>query len=129
MWHIYGRFLTINATWCFDKEANPCIFSKRSFKIFLSSNNFTRIQKDSIYFLGVEEYVRHHIIRSENKYAKYLGDKEQNGHLSVLIPVSEPQMGTDHIAELFRFVCQNSCPVPGMNRRPVELLFTLEDSM
>lgn len=81
-----------------------------------------------ITFLDVEEHVRAHIIRSNNPLAQYIGDKTKNERFTVRIPLSEPQTGTDSVMEMFFFACQNSCPTPGMNRRPIEIIFTLEDN-
>ncbi|XP_018576453.1 cellular tumor antigen p53 [Anoplophora glabripennis] len=76
---------------------------------------------------NVKENVRQHIIRCSNSSAIYLGDKEKSQRLSVAIPLSLPQSGTESVREMFQFVCKNSCPTPGMNRRPIEAIFTLED--
>lgn len=82
------------------------------------------------YLDGVNaEHVRQHIIRCGNPHAQYIGDKNKNDRLSVLLPLSEPQTGTDCVKEIFKFVCQNSCPAPGMNRRGIEIIFTLENRM
>lgn len=66
-------------------------------------------------------------MRCGNSHVQYLGDVEKNERLSMVIPLSQPQTGTDRVMEMFQFVCQNSCPAPGMNRRPIEVIFTLED--
>lgn len=76
---------------------------------------------------NIEENVRQHIVRCSNPAAIYLGDKGKNQRLSVAIPLSLPQSGTESVREMFQFVCKNSCPTPGMNRRPIEAIFTLED--
>nr|CAH7760946.1 unnamed protein product [Callosobruchus chinensis] len=71
--------------------------------------------------------VPQHIIRCNNRLAEYDGDKTRNERLSVVIPFAMPQTGTDNVREMFEFVCKNSCPMPGMNRRAIEVIFTLED--
>ncbi|XP_023024880.1 cellular tumor antigen p53 [Leptinotarsa decemlineata] len=76
----------------------------------------------------LKEHIRPHIIRCANQYAAYLGDKSKNERLSVVIPFGIPQTGTESVREIFEFVCKNSCPSPGMNRRAVEIIFTLEDN-
>lgn len=81
------------------------------------------------YILDVEEHVRQHILRCNNLSAQYLGNKKINERLSVLLPLSKPQIGTDRVTEMFYFACQNSCPMPGMNRRPIEIILTLEDEL
>ncbi|XP_063906616.1 cellular tumor antigen p53-like isoform X2 [Zophobas morio] len=75
---------------------------------------------------GVSELVAQHIIRCDNPNARYFGDKNLGRRLSVVIPLSSPQVGTDSVKEFFHFVCKNSC-VGGMNRRPIQIVFTLED--
>ncbi|CAH1994030.1 unnamed protein product [Acanthoscelides obtectus] len=75
----------------------------------------------------VQNHVRHHIIRCNNRLAEYEGEKSRNERLSVVIPFAMPQTGTENVREMFEFVCKNSCPVPGMNRRSIEVIFTLED--
>ncbi|KAJ8911605.1 hypothetical protein NQ315_015939 [Exocentrus adspersus] len=83
--------------------------------------------KKDIKHENVKENVRQHIVRCSNRSAVYLGDKNNNEQLSIVIPLSLPQTGTDSVREMFQFVCKNSCPAPGMNRRPIEVIFTLED--
>ncbi|KAL1501380.1 hypothetical protein ABEB36_006709 [Hypothenemus hampei] len=75
----------------------------------------------------VAEHVRFHIIRCSNTQAHYIGDPKKNEKLSVVVPLQEPQAGNDSVREFFHFVCKGSCPSPGMNRRAVEVIFTLED--
>ncbi|KAL3278261.1 hypothetical protein HHI36_013598 [Cryptolaemus montrouzieri] len=77
---------------------------------------------------NVPEHVRQHIIRCpSNGQAVYLGDRTSNKRLSIIFPLSYPQTGTDAVREMFVFVCKNSCP-SGMNRKPIEIIFTLENS-
>ena len=45
--------------------------------------------------------------------------------LSVLVPFEKPQGGTHYCGHLFEFMCLNS-DVGGINRKPVKLIFTLE---
>lgn len=78
-------------------------------------------------FLDVKANIRQHIIRCSNSSAIYFGDKSKNERLNIVIPLSMPQTGTESVREMFQFVCKNSCPMPGMNRRPIEVIFTLED--
>jgi hypothetical protein len=74
----------------------------------------------------VSELVAQHIIRCDNNKAQYFGDKNSGKRLSIVIPLSSPQPGTDSVKEFFYFVCKNSC-VGGMNRRPIQVIFTLEN--
>ncbi|XP_020288392.1 cellular tumor antigen p53 isoform X2 [Pseudomyrmex gracilis] len=50
-----------------------------------------------------------------------------DNHLSILTQLGSYEPGTQYEPMCFQFLCKNSCP-SGMNRRPTELLFTLEDS-
>lgn len=77
-------------------------------------------------FSGLPEDVWHHVIRCQNSNAWYDGNRNDGNHLSVVIRLSQPQPGTDSVREMYQFVCKNSCP-SGMNRRPIEVLFTLEN--
>ncbi|XP_019701223.1 cellular tumor antigen p53 isoform X2 [Harpegnathos saltator] len=52
---------------------------------------------------------------------------EENEHLSVLTPLCTPEAGSSYMPMCYKFFCKNSCP-SGMNRRPTELVFTLESS-
>ena len=45
--------------------------------------------------------------------------------LSVVVPFSKPQAGTNYCSHLFKFMCLGS-DVGGINRKPVKLVFTLE---
>lgn len=65
-----------------------------------------------------------HIVRCEHKLAKYNEDK-YNGRQSVLIPHEMPQAGSEWVVNLYQFMCLGSC-VGGPNRRPIQLVFTLE---
>lgn len=65
-----------------------------------------------------------HIVRCEHKLAKYHEDK-YNGRQSVLIPHEMPQAGSEWVVNLYQFMCLGSC-VGGPNRRPIQLVFTLE---
>lgn len=52
--------------------------------------------------------------------------QERNEHLSILTPLCTPEAGSQYMPVSFKFLCKNSCP-SGLNRRPTELVFTLED--
>lgn len=79
-------------------------------------------------FLDLSEHIRQHVIRCANPVAHYLGDVSKNERLNIRFPFSQPQTGTDTVREMFEFYCKNSCPTPGMNRRAIEIIFTLEDN-
>lgn len=54
--------------------------------------------------------------------------QERNEHLSVLTPLCIPEAGSQYLPVSFKFLCKNSC-VSGLNRRPTELVFTLENNI
>lgn len=75
---------------------------------------------------SIPDHVRQHIIRCSNPNAQYFGDRHKNHRLYMLFPLGMPQKGTDAVREMFVFTCKNSC-VTGMNRKPVEIVFALEN--
>lgn len=66
-----------------------------------------------------------HLVRCEHKMASYAQDPFTE-RLSVLIPHEQPQAGSDYVVNLFQFMCFSSC-VGGLNRRPMQVIFTLEN--
>ncbi|XP_058807199.1 cellular tumor antigen p53 [Phymastichus coffea] len=64
-----------------------------------------------------------HVIRCTHSASTY--EEAANGHLSVLTPLGIPEAGVSYVPMDFTFYCKNSC-TSGMNRRPTELIFTLE---
>ncbi|XP_030766106.1 cellular tumor antigen p53 isoform X1 [Sitophilus oryzae] len=71
--------------------------------------------------------VRAHVIRCANRQVSYLGNKDQQERLSLVLPLIKPEVGADSVFEFFQFVCTSTCPTPGINRRSLELIFTLEN--
>lgn len=76
----------------------------------------------------VEPAVSRHVLRCTNPGSVYMGDLERKEHLSVVTPLEQPQAGVDTVRVNYQFMCKNSCP-SGMNRRAVDVIFTLEDSV
>ena len=70
-------------------------------------------------------YHRDHLIRIEGEGSFYEEDPESN-RLSVVFPVQKPHQGTDKISKLLKFMCLGS-DIGGINRRPVKVIFTLEE--
>ncbi|KAL2717969.1 cellular tumor antigen p53 isoform X3 [Vespula squamosa] len=66
-----------------------------------------------------------HVVRCTDPLSMY---EENNEHLSIVTPLRTPQVGSQYVQMYFKFFCKNSC-TSGMNRRPTELVFTLEDHM
>lgn len=69
-----------------------------------------------------------HVLRCSNPNSVYMGNAELKEHLSVVTPLGEPQAGTETVRVNYQFMCKNSCP-SGMNRRAVDVIFTLEDRL
>jgi len=65
-----------------------------------------------------------HLLRCENPQTVYVTCPETGRH-SLKIPLGVPQAGSDHVTEMFQFMCLSSCP-GGVNRRPILVIFTLE---
>ncbi|KAF2888268.1 hypothetical protein ILUMI_17905, partial [Ignelater luminosus] len=76
----------------------------------------------------VPEQILDHVIRCQSIDAEYHGNKKEQRHLNVLVPLGVPQTGMDTVQHLYSFMCQNTCP-SGINHRPFEVVFTLEDEM
>jgi hypothetical protein len=75
---------------------------------------------------GVRDELLDHVVRIDHQEAVYEYDVISERR-SVRVALGHPQAGTDWITVAFKFMCKNSC-ISGMNRRPVEVIFTLEDS-
>ena len=66
-----------------------------------------------------------HLVRCEHKLAQYVEDPYNGGRQSVIIPHEQPQAGAEWVTNLYQFMCFSSC-VGGLNRRPIQVIFTLE---
>lgn len=71
---------------------------------------------------NIDGHVLRHVVRCTHIDSIY---EENNGHMSVSVPLGTPQPGCRYVPLGFQFFCKNSCS-SGMNRRPTELVFTLE---
>lgn len=65
-----------------------------------------------------------HLVRCEHKLANYVED-HYTTRQSVIIPHEQPQAGAEWVTNLYQFMCFSSC-VGGLNRRPIQVIFTLE---
>jgi len=75
---------------------------------------------------NVPEHVRDHLVRVAHDAATYETDPKSK-RLSVVVPFERPQGGTNYCGHLYEFMCLNS-DVGGINRKPVMLIFTLEQA-
>ncbi|GLV33641.1 Actin-related protein 3 [Carabus blaptoides fortunei] len=76
----------------------------------------------------VDPMLMKHVLRCSNPNSVYMGNAELKEHLSVVTPLGEPQAGMETVRVNYQFMCKNSCP-SGMNRRAVDVIFTLEDRL
>ncbi|KAK4882096.1 hypothetical protein RN001_005415 [Aquatica leii] len=76
--------------------------------------------------LNIPSELYDHVLRCQNPNAYYCGSVESNIFLNVIVPLGQPQVGTEFVRVMYSFVCNNSCP-SGMNRKALEVVFTLED--
>ena len=65
-----------------------------------------------------------HLVRCDHTLAVYQDDVKTHRR-SVVIPHENPQIGAEWVTNLYQFMCFSSC-VGGLNRRPVQIVFTLE---
>lgn len=73
---------------------------------------------------GIDVKLIAYVLHIDHPQAVYEFD-EKSGRYSVRMALSRPQAGTDWVTMAFKFMCKNSC-LSGMNRRPTEVIFTLE---
>lgn len=66
-----------------------------------------------------------HVIRCDNDSTTYHVDQFSN-RKSVVTLLCKPEHGLDSTRLSYRFVCKTSC-LGGMERRPIIVIFTLED--
>lgn len=67
-----------------------------------------------------------HVVTSDHKFATYEFNHISKRH-SVVVPLEPVQPGFGETTVGYQFHCKTSCQ-GGMGRRPVNLLFTLENS-
>jgi hypothetical protein len=77
------------------------------------------------YITDVDEKLLNYVLHIDHSKAIYDFD-EVSGRFSVRVALDHPQAGTDWVTVAFKFMCKNSC-ISGMNRRPTEVIFTLEN--
>ncbi|XP_072035550.1 tumor protein 63-like [Amphiura filiformis] len=66
----------------------------------------------------------YHLVMSSDPSSQYVEDPN-TGRLSVIVPYNVPQVGTEYSQYLYTFKCFLSC-VGGLNRRQIQVVFTLE---
>lgn len=68
-----------------------------------------------------------HVLRCDNETTTYQVD-EVSKRKSVVTYLSRPDHGSDSTKLSYRFMCKTSC-LSGMERRPIVVIFTLEDNL
>ena len=66
-----------------------------------------------------------HLLRCDHQMAVYTQDAVSS-RMSVLAPMEMPEVGAEWVTYLYQFMCFSSC-VGGLNRRPLQVVFTLEN--
>lgn len=109
-----GLLLWVRATVVYKLDQHRSVPVYRCLNHMVPENNSN---------LNIPDDQRQFVIRCSNAASLYLiGD---NKHLSILTPLGQPQIGEDFVPVDYKFYCKNSC-TSGMNRRPTEIIFTLE---
>ncbi|XP_059090303.1 cellular tumor antigen p53-like isoform X1 [Tigriopus californicus] len=70
---------------------------------------------------------REHLVRVSHDGVVYEEDPVSK-RLSVIVPLEKPQGGTTYTSYLYKFMCLSS-DVGGINRKPIKLIFTLEQGI
>ncbi|XP_071840814.1 tumor protein p73-like isoform X3 [Apostichopus japonicus] len=97
----------------------------RVIPIFKKVANITDVVKSCPHHIGPDgEPSANHIVICQDPATTYETD-EVTGRHSLTLPYTEPQAGNNFVQHLFMFKCFISC-VGGLNRRPIQLIFTLE---
>ncbi|KZC11155.1 PREDICTED: cellular tumor antigen p53 [Dufourea novaeangliae] len=108
-----GLFLRTTMVFSLDQYASDPVKRCHNHVAAVNTNN-----------RDIDPRIIKHVVRCLDHSSMY---EERNEHLSVLTPLHTPQAGSQYVLMNFKFLCKNSCP-SGMNRRPTELIFNLEDS-
>jgi hypothetical protein len=76
------------------------------------------------YIADIDVTLIDYVLHIDHPQAIYEFD-EKSERYSVRMALDHPQAGSDCVTMAFKFMCKNSC-ISGMNRRPTEVIFTLE---
>ncbi|CAG0917835.1 unnamed protein product [Notodromas monacha] len=128
-------FVEMNKPCPFDVKATNCSNEQlyvRALPLYTTATNVLRVVKrcpnhassEDATNIDVNENLRHHLIRAECGSAVYEEDTESK-RLSVRLPLGRPEPGANWTTLLYKFMCLGSC-VGGINRRALQIIFTLE---
>ncbi len=98
-----------------------CVFPVRIWQDIVTAVSFPSV---NFYFCYLDHPAPEHLVRCEHKLANYAEDS-YTLRQSVFIPHEAPQAGAEWVTNLYQFMCFSSC-VGGLNRRPIQVIFTLE---
>ena len=101
----------------------------RAMPVYLKPEHMQdRVRRCPNHATGTEHNDHHpaptHLVRCDHQMAVYTEDPATGRH-SVVVPHEMPQVGASWVTNLYQFMCFSSC-VGGLNRRPLQLIFTLE---
>lgn len=101
----------------------------RAMPIYMKPEHVQEVVKRCPNHATTKEHNEHHaapehLVRCEHKQAQYVTDS-LTLRQSVVIPQESPQAGAEWVTNLYQFMCFSSC-VGGLNRRPIQVIFTLE---
>lgn len=65
-----------------------------------------------------------HVLQTADSNVQYEYNIHSGRH-SVVVPLQTPQVGSDTCTIPYQFTCKTSC-LRGMQRRPINVIFTLE---
>nr|XP_054768231.1 tumor protein 63-like [Lytechinus pictus] len=97
----------------------------RVLPIFKQAENLAEVVSRCPNHVGPpDENSSNHLVLCSDPNTMYFTD-QQSSRYSLLVPYTVPQVGTEFSKYLFTFKCFISC-VGGLNRRKIQLVFTLE---
>ncbi|XP_026818673.1 cellular tumor antigen p53-like isoform X1 [Rhopalosiphum maidis] len=126
-----NKVLLLNFKCDFEKIANNTLLFVRAMPMYSSADYLKEPVDRCLQHLSpIDQFnkgITHleHVIRCDNESTTYHID-EVSKRKSVVTLLSRPEHESDSTRLSYRFVCKTSC-ISGMQRRPIIVIFTLED--
>ncbi|CAI6363917.1 unnamed protein product [Macrosiphum euphorbiae] len=126
-----NKVLLLNFKCDYDKIANNMSLFVRAMPMYSSADWLKEPVDRCLQHLSpIDQFNKgfthlEHVIRCDNESTTYHID-EVSRRKSVVTLLSRPEHGSDTTRLSYRFVCKTSC-ISGMQRRPIIVIFTLED--
>ncbi|KAF0753580.1 cellular tumor antigen p53-like isoform X1 [Aphis craccivora] len=126
-----NKVLLLNFKCDFDKIPNNTLLFVRAMPMYSSADYLKEPVDRCLQHLSPIDQLNkdfthlEHIIRCDNESTTYHID-EVSKRKSLVTLLSRPEHGSDSTRLSYRFVCKTSC-ISGMQRRPIIVIFTLED--